>query len=691
MEKPPGIDDIPSSRERLLELLDSLKRALVSAPGNAASHATIAEVWRRLGQPQLAIRHATEAARHDPMCFDAYRILGDTHAMRADWRQAGSAYYECVKRNPRDARSAIGMARAFVGLGQPDQAVRTLRQAIALSPGNVEIAIHLGSTLAACASSVEAIEAFQGALRLEPCNHQALHGLAAAQLHAHQPAESAATYRRILDRRSDDADALDGLGRALLKQGRASDAEAVFLDALRLRPFKYEILRGLHQALIRQGRMKEAEQADQRAAAAAPVPTDRVRHDLAMLLYDAGRSAMDIRRRTIEIVAPGRVEEKNSPWPAVRDTRHTLRIGWLSSDFRLHVVAMNLRPVVRHLDPAGFEQFFYADSRIDDPLTGFFRRRAAGWRIVEGLSDAEVADLIRRDSIDILVVLAGRFDANRPLFAQRRASPVQISYHDPATSGLAQMDYLVSDRYLTPRGQIAAFTERVLRLPSFYIIDPPEDPPPVSRLPMAASRSATLACFNNPLKISQAMLKLWAKILYRIPGCRLALRYHQHYREQEPRDRIHEEFARYGIHADRIAMSHDIHTSQEHLSTYHDVDLALDPFPFSGSTTTFEALWMGVPVITRPGDTMASRWTASMLRAVGLDEFIAKSDDEYVAIACRWLEKPDSLAALRQTLRARVASSPLGDGRSRSRQLARLFRAVANRQHGRLAEVDTGS
>lgn len=691
MEKLPGIDDIPSSRERLLELLDSLKQALLSAPGNAANHAAIAEVWRRLGQPQLAIRHATEAARHDPACLDAYRILGDTHAMCDDWRQAGAAYYECLKHNPRDARSAVGMARAFAGLGQPDQAIRTLRQAAALNPDSAEVAIHLGSDLAARAEHVEAIGAFQNALRLEPCNQKALHGLAAAQLHARQPAESAATYRRILDRRSDDADALDGLGRALLEQGRASDAEAVFLDALRLRPFKYEILRGLHQALIRQGRTKEAEQAAARAAAAAAVPTERVRHDLAMLLYDASLSPMDIRRRTIEIVAPGRVEEKTPPWPVMRDRHRALRIGWLSSDFRFHVVAMNLRPVVQHLDPAGFEQFFYANSRIDDPLTEFFRLRAAGWRIVEGLSDAEVADLIRRDSIDILVVLAGRFDANRPLFAHRRASPVQISYHDPATSGLAQMDYLVSDRYLTPRGQIAAFTERVLRLPSFYIIDPPEDPPPVSRLPMAASRSVTLACFNNPLKISQAVLKLWASILERIPGCRLALRYHQYYRGQEPRRRIHEEFARYGIHADRIVMSHDIHTSHEHLSTYHGIDLALDPSPFSGSTTTFEALWMGVPVITRPGDTMASRWTASILRTVGLDEFIAKSDEEYVAIACRWLEKPDLLAALRQTLRARVASSPLCDGRLRSRQLARLFRAVANRRHRGLAEENTGS
>jgi predicted O-linked N-acetylglucosamine transferase (SPINDLY family) len=691
MKEPPGIEDIPSTRERLLELLESLKQALVSVPDNVASHAAIAEVWRKLGQPHLAIRHATEAARRDPTCLAAFRVLGDTHAMGADWQQAGAAYYECVKRNPRDARSAIGLARAFAGLRQPDQALRALRQAAALSPGSLEIAVHLGSALAAGAAHVEAIEAFQGALRLEPGNLRALHGLAAAQLHAQLPAASAETYRHVLDRRADDAEALAGLGLALLEQGRASEAEAVFLEALRLRPFRYEMLRGLHQALVRQGRMEEAGQAARRAAAAAPVPTDRVRHELAMLLYDAGHTPMTIRRRTLDIVAPGRVEEQNPPWPAARDRRPALRIGWLSSDFRHHVVAINLRPVIRHLDPAGFEQFFYADSRVDDPLTEFFRLRAAGWRIVEGLSDAEVADLIRRDGIDILVVLAGRFDANRPLFAQRRASPVQISYHDPATSGLAQMDYLVSDRYLTPRSQIAAFTERVLRLPSFYIADPPEDAPPVSPLPLAAARGATLACFNNPLKIGGAVLKLWAGILGRIPGCRLALHYHQHYREPEAKSRILEELARHGIPAERIALSHDIHTSQEHLSTYRDVDLALDPFPFSGSTTTFEALWMGVPVITRPGETMASRWTASMLRAVGLDGFIAGSDDEYLAIACRWLEQPDSLAALRQTLRARVASSPLCDGRSRSRQLGRLFRAVAKRQRGRSTEVDPGS
>jgi predicted O-linked N-acetylglucosamine transferase (SPINDLY family) len=283
---------------------------------------------------------------------------------------------------------------------------------------------------------------------------------------------------------------------------------------------------------------------------------------------------------------------------------------------------------------------------------------------------------VRADRIDVLVHLAGRFDRNQPGVAAYRPAPVQVSFHDPATSGVPGMDYLIADPVLAPRGGRERFVERVVRLPSFYVHDAIADAPPIGPSPAGDGGAPTFGIFNNPAKLSDESLALWAEVLQRVPGARLLFRFRNRYESETLCRRVIGRLAEGGIAENRVEIIAAGMPDQPALAVYNRVDIALDPQPFTGSTTTFEALWMGVPVVTLATDTMVGRWSASILKAAGLGDLVAQTTAGYVAAAVRLGADRPRLAGLRQDLRARVAASPLCDGRRRTRQLERLYRAL---------------
>jgi predicted O-linked N-acetylglucosamine transferase (SPINDLY family) len=283
--------------------------------------------------------------------------------------------------------------------------------------------------------------------------------------------------------------------------------------------------------------------------------------------------------------------------------------------------------------------------------------------------------MVHSDAVDVLVILGGRFDRNRPLVAAHRAAPVQISAHDCATSGLADMDYLIADRVLVPPASRRSerFSERVIRLPSFYV----HEPIPMTAEPARArGELITFACFNNPQKLSAETLQLWSRLLHRLPDARLRLKFQTRYRSEDLRLRI---LSALGADPDRLEFLWGEEPIAGHLAYYYDVDIALDTFPFTGCTTTFEALWMGVPVVSLKGDTMVSSLSASFLKPAGLGDLIASTPDDYLAIAEKLARDPARRTALRLGLRSRLLASPICDGRARARQLERVYRAVWRR------------
>lgn len=570
-----------------------------------------------------------------------YKALGDRYAAASDFSRAGAAYLECLKRTPQNVGAALGMARAARELDKLDIAIRTLETALRFNPDDPALLGTLGAALEERRDTTRAIELLRRAIAIAPDDPGIAFNLANALRREGGFAEAEALYRRALARDPEDLDSLNNLAMAVGAQGRFGEAAGILEAALAHHPGEMDLTRYL----------------------------------LYVLACDPGVSAVQLLQRTRRAVGDA-PQLRMAGRPA---HGRPLRIGWLSSDLRDNTVAFNLLPLVQGMDPAGFQHCVYSCGRVRDATTAAFGKLASVWREVRGLSDDEVAELVRQDEVDILVILAARFSDNRVLFAARRAAPVQISFHDVATTGLANMDYFVGDPVIARRADEPFFTERLVRLPSYYVASPLVDMPDIGPVPMISAGGLTLACFNHPIKINTPVLELWSAILRDLPGARLLLGHGSNYRSQDVRDRIRAVFDRCGVARERVTMREEAQDEASFLAIFNQVDIALDPFPYSGSTTTFHSLWMGVPVVTRPGETSISRWTASILRALKLDTYVARNEREYVDIVKRVAAQPDSLAALRLSARERLRRSAFFNGALRGRQFGRLLRAIWRR------------
>ncbi|OAN54675.1 hypothetical protein A6A04_12180 [Paramagnetospirillum marisnigri] len=470
-------------------------------------------------------------------------------------------------------------------------------------------------------------------------------------------------------------------GDAQFRRGRLDEAAESCLRAIGLAPHRPEGYGNLGCVLLAQGKPAEAMAAHEQALAVDPTNLAAYRGLMLAALYRNDLSAdedFDLLRRFEEVMARP-LYPLHPDWAVEPEPDRRLRIGYLSSDWGAHPVGRNLLPVIQSHDRSRVELYLYADIRAPDAVTDHFRELADAWRPVTGLSDKAVAGMIRADAVDVLVVLAGRFDGNRPLVAAYRPAPVQISLHDPATSGLSVMDALITDPVLTPRHGAERFAERPIRLPHFYVHPALAPSPDVTEPPLLRCDVPTFGSFSNPAKLSDGTLRLWAELLRRVPGSRLRLKYKNLFASPSVAERVLRVMAAAGVAAERIDLSGDDQPVLDHLGLYGEIDVALDPFPFCGSTTTFEALWMGVPVVTLPTGAMVGRWTAAMLDAVGLSHLVARSEEHYLEICIRLVADAGALADLRRGLRERVLASSLCDGRGRARQLERVYGALWRR------------
>jgi predicted O-linked N-acetylglucosamine transferase (SPINDLY family) len=369
-------------------------------------------------------------------------------------------------------------------------------------------------------------------------------------------------------------------------------------------------------------------------------------------------------------------------WPAHdndRDPQRRLRLGFLSPDLRRHPVGYFLIRVLENLDPRQCEMVCYYDRKTQDELTARFQAAATTWEDVVGLSHERLAEKIRSDRIDILFDMAGHTAHGRLLVFARKPAPIQIAWIGyEGTTGLAAMDYLLADRHVIPEESEPFYREQILRMPEGYLCyDPPAAAPPVGPLPALARGGVTFGSFNNLAKITAEVVAVWAKILRRLPRSRLMLKY-RGLGDESVRRRFLALFTAAGTPPQQLDLQPPTSHS-EYLATYHQVDIALDPFPFSGGATTCEALWMGVPVLTCPGETFASRHALSYLSTIGMTETIARDLDEYVEMAVSWAGDLPRLAALRAGLRGQMAASPLCDGRRCAVSLMAVLRGVWQR------------
>ncbi len=565
--------------------------------------------------------------------------------------------------NQADAWHLLGVIAYQVG--KHGIAVEYIGRAITLSPYVESYYLDYGNTLKEQGKFDEAVACYRRALELKPDYAEAHNNLGVTLNDQRKWDEAIACYRRALELKPDYAEAHNNLGIAIQNLGKLDEAVACCRCALELKPDYADAHNNLGNALKDQGKLDEAVACYRRALELKPDFVSARSNLLCTLQYCTGVTPSGLAEAHAEYdrrhAAPLYVtlaQHENA-----RDRHRRLRLGFISPDLARHPVGVFLVRVLENLSQEQYETICYSDRMVKDDLTLRLQAATTRWLDVIGISDQRLAEQIRADRIDILFDLSGHAAHNRLLVFARKPAPIQITWIGyEGTTGLAAMDYLLADRHVVPQGTEHYYRERVLRMPEGYLCyDPPGAAPPVGPPPSLAKRYASFGSFNNPAKIRPEVVAVWAEILRRAPTARLVLKY-RGLGDPTVKRRYLDLFAAHDVEPQRLELL-PFSSYAEYLATYHQVDVALDPFPFSGSVTTCDALWMGVPVVSCPGETFASRHSLSHLSSVGLTETIARDLNEYVELAVSLAGDQPRLAALRAGLRQRMAASPLCDGK----------------------------
>ena len=388
-------------------------------------------------------------------------------------------------------------------------------------------------------------------------------------------------------------------------------------------------------------------------------------------------SMLEEARRYGDLVA--RQARPFTVWPNSPDPARRLRVGFVSGDLRNHAVgyfAEGVLAAIASLAGDRVEIFGYPTHFVTDAITERIRASCSGWHSAVRLSDEKLAQRIRDDRIDILIDLSGHTEHNRLSMFAWKPAPVQASWLGYlATTGVAAIDYIIADPWTLPESDEVNFTEKIWRLPESYLcFTPPDMDAQVTPLPALTNRRITFGSFNNLTKVNDEVVALWARLLKAVPDSQLFLKAKQ-FEEASGRQSIVERFGAHGIDAERLVLAGFVAIT-EYLIPYQRVDIALDPFPYPGITTSVESLWMGVPVLTLAGKTFMSRQGVGLLTNAGLPEWIAADADDYVARAVAHAADLDRLASLRSRLRQQMLASPIFDSARFANHFATALRGM---------------
>jgi predicted O-linked N-acetylglucosamine transferase (SPINDLY family) len=550
-----------------------------------------------MGQQDAAIASYQRALDIQPSYIDTHIRLGQLQRRMGRLPQAESSYGKALTLRPDDAETLVAQGEVLHRLGKPDLAVICLRRAHAIVPNSVDLLGCLGMVLMDLERPFEAIE----------------------------------MYRRLLELQPENADAHNNLGNALKDVGRFDEAIQSYRNAIEIRPF----FPTAHSNLLMTGNY---------------------------LTEQSGPALLDEAKIFGELVA----RHAGGPLPIcnIPNANRRLNVGFVSGDLRLHPVGFFIESVIASLSTEHKNQiqlFAYLTSACEDEISERIKPHCHVWTQVENLSDEQLARCINDDAIDILVDLSGHTANNRlPMFAWTPA-PIQVSWLGYfATTGVSAIDYVIADPWTLPPDEEANFTEQIWHLPETRLcFSVPSFDIEVNPLPAMQNGYVTFASFQNLAKINDKVISLWARILHAVPDSRLFLMAPQ-LKEASMQMSVINRFSSFDIPAQRLILKESVPRAL-YLASFHQVDIALDPFPYTGGTTTAEALWMGVPTLTMSGKNFLSRQGVGLMMNSGFPEWVALDSDDYLARAVSHATNLESLSRLRANLRQRVLASPIFD------------------------------
>jgi len=590
-----------------------------------------------------------------------WKLLGAS--MQRQGKNALTAFQKAAELLPSDAEVHFNLGLVQKNLGLIDNAVTSYRGALKLNPGYAEAHNNLGAALHELGRINEAVASYRRVIGLKPDSAQAHNNLAAALYRIGQVNEAVACCRCALELSPDFAEAYNNLGNFLKDLSQFDEAAASYRRALKLNPTSFKVHGNLGNLLLSIGKLDEAMASYRSALEIKPDLSEAHSNLLFVLNYSSGYTpeyCLEQARQYGRIVTEKAVR-RFSAWQCAAHPER-LRVGLVSGDLRVHPVGHFLEGLLSHIDPARIELIAYPTQPKEDELTARIRPLFSGWKPLYGKCDEDAARLIHADGVHVLIDISGHTALNRlPVFAWK-PSPVQVTWLGlPCTTGMREMDYVLGDIQAIPPEHEHHFSETVWRLPDSYVcFSAPAFPVEVASLPALSSGNVTFGSFNNLTKMNDAVVELWARILLSVPNSRLYLKTSQ-LDDEDIHEQTRRRFAAWGIAPERLLLAGKLGSIADHLSEYNKIDVALDTFPYPGVTTSVEALWMGVPVLSLLGDRFLSLTAKSIAHHAGLPDWVAVDKDEYVSKAVAFTSDLGRLAALRAGLRAQVLASPLFD------------------------------
>lgn len=655
-----------------------LERTVARYPEFPEAWINLASALRRQGRHEEARAANERALALAPDSNEARMQLAITLDVMKEYASAERLLHEVIAANPSVPQPHFLLGNTLRGQGHLDEAELAFRRADSCPGGYPDALVNLSMLLIHMGRMGEAEQVLDEALRRQPESVEAYGNLGVVLMSLRRPAQAEAAFRRAIEIDSQQAGPHINLSNMLYMAGRHSEAEAEAKLALEIESDNVDALINLGATLNSQGRHAESIAAMRKVVELHPdnalawsnlLFTLNYREDLSPLQMLEEHRAFG-RQYT---PAPGSGPDF-SQWDRKPDRK--LRIGYVSPDFRNHVVAVFFEPVLDGHDRSRFEVICYFNHNEADTTTHRIKQKADYWRDIAALTDDDVERIMLQDRLDVVVDLAGHTARNRLPVLARRVAPVQVTWLGyPNGTGLETMDWRITDGRADPAPDTDAhYAERLYRLPdTFLVYRPHAESPPVAPSPCASTGQITFGAFNNYVKITDEMLALWVRILEGVPGSRLWVKTLA-LGDRNVRDLAMARYREAGGDPARVELSGPTASYQDHLAGYGRVDVALDTFPYHGTTTTCESLWMGVPVVTLAGGHHAARVGVSLLTAVGLESCVARSADEYVAKAVELASDRDALATLRAGIRPRVQASALIDESRFTRELESAYR-----------------
>ena len=674
---------------KLDEALIHYHKALAIRPEYSEAHSNLGTAFRELGKLDEAVTSFQKAASLNPNYANAHNGLGLALQEMGKHEEAADCYQQAIAIKPDFAEAHCNLGATLQKLGKLDEAVASCRKALSINssfaeahnnlgiafkeqgefeaalssfkmalattPNYCEALNNLGSTLHNMGRFDEAVVSYNKALSINPDYASAYSNLGATLHGQGKLNEAVSNCQKALALKPDFADAHNNLGNALKDLGRTNGAISSYQKAVSIRPDNAEAYSNMGTAFQELGELEEALSSCSKAISINP--DFAMAHSNLIFIQDLypdieqSEQQAERKRWNDKFILPlaGQIRAHTNN----RDPDRRLRIGYVSADFCHHSARLGFGPLIMDHDRNNFEVFCYDASIVHDDVSDALRAAATDWRYIVSMSDEQLAQTIRDDAIDILIDLSGHTRGNRLKVFGLKPAPLQATGIGHMAPGLTTLDYRLTTDRLTPPEKEKYHPESPIYLETFFGFTPPSNSPPVGPLPCRKNGTITFGYLGRVSRVSDEALALWARILRDLSGSRLVLKYSQ-LDDQTAQQNIKERFSALGITEDRLTLLGK--TDQpEHLDAHNHVDLVFDTFPHGGGMTTMDSLWMGIPVIGLLNPERASgRISDCICHPVTLDEWIARSPEEYYAIAIRWAKRVNELADIRQGLRQRL-------------------------------------